>query len=107
MADRKALSRRPAREGVAARSTSATASAVVLPAQRAPHPSAGELEGSISDLAYMADLVREDVVNAASGPGDTALVPEATHWGLLQVLDRVRDLKEELYSLLEARKGAA
>jgi hypothetical protein len=55
----------------------------------------------------MAALVRDDTEDAMAGPGDTVLVSEATHWGLLQVLDRVRDLKEELYSLLEARKGNA
>ena len=106
MSKRKPLSR-PARARVAALSTGATASAVVLPAQHAPRPDAGELEGSIMDLAYMADLIREDVVNAAPGPGDTAVVPGAVHWGLLQVLNRVSDLQEEFYALLHGSPSDA
>jgi hypothetical protein len=99
MSERKPVTR-PARARVAPLSTGATASAVVLPAQHAPRPDAGELEGSIMDLAYMADLVREDTVNASPGPGDTAVVSGAVHWGLLQVLNRVCDLQEEFYALL-------
>jgi hypothetical protein len=106
MAERKPLDR-PAHEGAAALSTSASASAVMFPAQCAPRPDLDSLEGSICALANMAALVRDDTEDAMAGPGDTVLVSEATHWGLLQVLDRVRDLKEELYSLLEARKGDA
>ena len=106
MAERKPVTR-SARASVAPLSTGATASAVVLPAQCAPRPGLDSLEGSICALANMAALVRDDTEDAMAGPGDTVLVSEATHWGLLQVLDRVRDLKEELYSLLEARKGNA
>ena len=100
MAERKPMSRRPARESVAALSTGAAASAVMFPAQCAPRPGLDSLEGSICALANMADLVRDGAEGATAGPGDSAMVSEATHWGLLQVLDRVRDLKEELYRLM-------
>lgn len=99
MAERKPLSR-PARERVAALSTGATASAVVLPALGEPRPTLGDLEATICALGHMADLVREDTICVATAPGGCVTLSEATHWGLLQVLFRVADLKEEFYALL-------
>ncbi|MEP9349163.1 hypothetical protein [Xanthobacter sp. KR7-225] len=69
-------------------------------AAETPRPTLDALEGSICAIANMAALVRDDTEGAMAGPGGTATVSEATLWGLLQVLDRAHELKEELYRLL-------
>lgn len=85
--------------------TAAANAAPMPPAQRPPHFI--DLEGSIRDLAMAAQLVREGLVEAEAGKEGTAVIPDAVHWGLVQVVNRACALQVEFYGLIRKAGEAA
>lgn len=85
-----------------------TAAANAAPMPAVQHkPDLTDIEGSIHDLVMAAELVREGLVEAETGSPGTAVIPDAVHWGLLQVVNRACNLQAEFYGLVRRGQEAA